>query len=175
MALKVLRGERFQLLANSVPLATGEEIEIRAAVPPGIFASLFVLGSEGRLRKLAEISGDAPQRELCYPPNGKSIELVGAPGTELFFVCGSRTGCPSESDVRPLAGAAKPLPALLPLTVLRLRPDTVEVAQESRDVSEPKDTPRARQRDAVSQIDRFRLRLGERYEYIDGLAFAHVE
>jgi tRNA A-37 threonylcarbamoyl transferase component Bud32 len=177
LSVRLLRKERYydlknaQKLAGVAPLRNGDELKINVPAPPGLFASLFLIGSTGQVEHLADA---APGELLNYPPGAGTYKaLDNRPGTEALLVCWRRSGPVGVEELRTLWESA-PWPALAETSVLRLDRDGVEVVQKGRPFgptrahSDPEGDIRAR-------LERLRLRLHDRVDFLTGIAFAHKD
>jgi hypothetical protein len=161
-------------LLGVVPVRKGESLRIRAEVPAGIHAALFLFTSEGRLRRLADAGPGEQAVVLRYPEEGQDVPVVGLPGTEFFLVCGRRSGPVRVEDIAEVWGKPGPWPALPKYSVLRLQTDKVgREGPKAADVGEPKQRPDP-DGEVRRRLEGLRVALRERFDYFEGLAFAHV-
>ncbi len=173
LTVRVWRKGRYRPVTAAAPLHTGDELEARGEVPAGTHASLFLWGSDGKVELLARWPAAPRPRQVRYPEDeGRSVPLTGAPGTEVLVLCASRSGPVELEDFRALVGAGGPLPALPGLTVLGLERDRLVVLQSGRGLGPPRARP-SQEADVRRRLDGLRQRLGERFEYLAGTAFAH--
>jgi len=175
LSLRLLRQGEFhelknaQKLAGVAPLKRGDELKICAPAPSGLYASLFLIDSTGKVEHLADA---APGELLSYPPGeGKYNPLDNSSGTEVLLVCWRRSGPVGVEELRALWEPA-PWPALPDVSVLSLDGDGVKVVQGGRTFgttqshSDPEGDVRAR-------LERLRLKLHDRVDFLTGVAFAH--
>jgi serine/threonine protein kinase len=175
LSLRLLRHDKYyelkdaQKLANLAPLRRGDELKINASAPAGLHASLFLIDSTGKVEHLADA---APGELLSYPAGaGKFKPLDNRPGTEVLLVCWRRSGPVGVEELRVLWESA-PWPALPDVSVLSLDGDGVKVVQGGRTFgttqshSDPEGDVRAR-------LERLRLKLHDRVDFLTGVAFAH--
>lgn len=155
-------------LVNAVPLRTGEEIAVKAELPPGVSAVL-VHFSEGRLTRLAA----ADASPLRFPAQaGLRAMLEGEPGTEFLLLCGKAKGSVDLEELRWLLGP-EPLPQLPPDAVLRLDEQGVRVVQKPRgSFGAPMGQPSPQDR-AVQRLEGLRSQLQGRFDVFAGIVFAH--
>lgn len=173
LAVRLWRTDRYVDLIDRVPLHEADEVQIQVEVPRGLGATLFLLGSAGRLQRLAEITPDRPARLLRFPEQAKhSIPVVGPAGTEVLLVCGRPSGPVQLEEVQVLLTGTQPWPALPGQAVLRLERNCVTVLQSGRDFGAPRDRPDP-EGDVLRRLEELRLCLREHFELVEGLAFAH--
>ncbi len=150
---------------------TGDKLVLRLRAPPDVRGGLFLVSSQGQMEFKKEIA--AGHEEL--------VTLVEPSGMVLILVCGSRSGPLREVEVLEawdaLAARARNDDAWTPPQkpcVLRLDRDKVEVVVGSRDVelmgsrNQPDE-----QALVMRRLDRLRLRLRDRFDFVTGVAFSH--
>jgi tRNA A-37 threonylcarbamoyl transferase component Bud32 len=168
--VRVAHRERYRDLIAAAPLRTGAAFWVYAEVPPHLHAALFLFNSEG---KLEHLGSRAPGAVLRFPPSeGKSAVLSGPPGTELVLVCGRSSGPVTRAQVLAAWGGNGPWPALRGGWVLRLQTDRVVEEQKERGIGGLVDQPDPAG-EVLQRLERLRRRLAERFDYFEGLAFAH--
>jgi hypothetical protein len=174
LAIRVWRKGRYCDLVDVVPLHAGDELQIRTDVPADLFATLFLLTSEGRLKKLAELGREKLPRSLRYPQEEeKSVPLIGPPGTEFLIVCGRRSDPIGVGELNGLGIGVEAWPHLPEGAILRLGRDRITAdGEKSRDVGTPKDRPDP-EREVHQKLESLRKKLAGRFEYLTGVAFAH--
>lgn len=173
LSVRVWTDDGYRDLAPVAPLRTGDELQVRADVPAGFYASLFLFGSTGQIELLAGKGPEGPPSPLRYPAEpDKAVPLEGPEGTELLLVCGRRSGRVGVDEVRAAWGQEGRWPALPGLTILRMQPDRVVVEQSGKGLGAPKDRPDP-EAEVRRRLDELRRRLHDRFEYVEGLAFAH--
>jgi serine/threonine protein kinase len=157
-------------LAHFVPLRGGDELQIHAAVPLGLHAALFSIGSGGRLRWLA---GGEPGLPLHYPAGASEfVPLEGDGGTEVVLVCWRRSGPAGAEELERLWGSTGAWPALAPDTVLRFDREGVSVVQKGRPLGAPRE--RADPEGEVRlRLERFGAALRDHFDRVVGVAFAY--
>lgn len=171
--LKVWRhGEPFSL-AEAVPLVNHDRLQVRALIPAGMHASLFLVNSKGELRLLRSFAAGPSPTVVHFPDAQKTQELDGPPGTELVFLVAGPDAPPTAEEMAALWGPAGPWPALPSDWIWRVEPSGVDAAGlRHRDLGEVRD-----QADPAGfvqdRLDTLRLRLAERYPAFAGLAFPH--
>jgi serine/threonine protein kinase len=161
-----------QALANVVPLRTGDGVKIKVKVPPGMYASLFWIDSSGNLAPLADgVPGDV----LSYPSGASEFKwLEGPAGTEAVLVCWHRSGNLTVDELRTMWGIGETWPKLPKESVLHVDNQGVKDVQPSRSLgrsvyhSDPVG-------DVQVALDRLRLKLSNRVDFLDGIAFAHED
>jgi tRNA A-37 threonylcarbamoyl transferase component Bud32 len=172
LSVRIWREEEgpFDLL-NAVPLRTGDEVVIRAEVPPGLHAALLLLSSEGKLEPLLQ---RGPGEALRFPvQKGKTVPVKGRTGTEVLLLCARASGPATVDEIRKLWGAAGPWPVLPKPAVVRM--DRAKVYPPTvRGFGAPKD-----RRDPVEEVEQrleeLRVRLRERFAYVNAVAFLHED
>ena len=163
----------YSRLSEVVPVHTGDELQVRIRVPPGLEIGLCSINGTGRLTLLERYPPQKTETELVYPGPGQTSDLTPPAGTEVLLVCGRTGVAVSESEMQAMWDGAAPWPTLEPASqLLRLQRDQVrEEGERSRDFGATHDRPGS---DAVSRrLDGFRERLGPKYAFFEGLAFAH--
>jgi hypothetical protein len=156
-----------------VPLHSGDELKIQAEVPARSHAALFLITSEGRLKQLLAVAPANATQILHYPEQGnRSVLLTGPPGTEMLLVCASASGPIDEEAVRKAWSGKGAWPSLPPDTVFRMEPGRVYAEQTGRDLgpSRGRADPEGEVR---RRLEALRLRLRDRFDSFEGLAFCH--
>jgi predicted Ser/Thr protein kinase len=172
VSLQVWRGQSFvENLSGALPLRTGDRLVVRCVVPRRSGAVVYWLDSEGHVSELSPVrieEGDASDR-VVYPREGR-VPLQGPPGTELVVVCAGRSRTLRDREAAALIGAVARLPDLPPEVVVRLSRSSTEVEGVGRGLGEPEvdsvDSVRA-------TLERLRLRLRERFDFVEGLVVPH--
>jgi tRNA A-37 threonylcarbamoyl transferase component Bud32 len=172
--IQVYRGGRVFELRDALPLRSGDQegdrLQLSCDLPLGYHAALFWLDSEGKLLELTanvEVSPAGSRDRLVYPRGGV-VRLRGPPGTELVLVCAHRSGPIRCEEVAQLFEPKTPLPALPARVLVVLRRDGIEVVGErALGPVEANPVSEVRQR-----LDRLRLKLRERFEFVSGVAFS---
>ncbi len=162
-------GGPFDLL-QAAPLRTGDDVIIRGKIPAGLHGSLFLLDGAGKLEHLL----DRPAGEFRFPAQeNSSVPVRGPAGTECLLLCARASGPATVGELQPLCGKAGPWPALPKPVVLRMDRQKV-YPPNVRGFGAPK----ARV-DPVAEVERrledLRVRLGERFAYVNALAYWHDE
>lgn len=175
LAVRAWHSGRYVDLTDRVPLRTKAELEVRAEAPAGMHLSLFVVNGTGNLKLLATYAPRDTAGALRFPEAvGESAPLTGPGGTEMILVCGRRSGPVTEEELRSHWGAANPWPALPDESVLRLTPDRIVVEQRGRDLGDLKSRTNP-EGEVQQRLEAFRLRLRERVDGFEALAFRHQE
>jgi serine/threonine protein kinase len=171
--IEVWDSNRYLSIANAAPLYTGDEFRIRTDVPAGMYASLFAITYDNKLRELNQVDASDVSQTMRFPiESDTSAPLIGPPCTEIILVCASRTGPVSKEQVAKCWGLSSPLPLLPELTVLRFDSSGIHVEQQSRDFAES--VQRVDPEEQVHrQLEDFRQRLLHQVEFFDGIAFSH--
>jgi eukaryotic-like serine/threonine-protein kinase len=120
LAVHVWRGKGYLDVEKAIPVRTGDKVRIEATVPEGLFATLFVRSSEGKLLELSRLRTEAEPGQLSDPldPNVATL-LVGPAGTELVLLCARRDRPVTLEEMEPL-GAWQTWEDLPPESVLRM-------------------------------------------------------
>lgn len=176
LEVKVWRhGDPF-LLSEAVPLMARDELKVRAGVPARMSAALFLVNGAGRLRLLRMFAAGDSAAVVHFPDVEKTVALEGPSGTELVFLIAREGPPPTLEEVAALWGSAGPWPQLPDHSLLRIRPDEVELTGErARDFGAIRNRPDAADAVLRDRLDTFRLRLAERYPVFEGVAFPHQE
>lgn len=161
-------------LPDALPLRSGDGLEIRGHVPPGTYASLFLLDSEGQLQDLPLARGAASDAEWAYfPARGKAAPLTGPPGTVLLLLC-VRQSKPIELDeVWAFFEPGQPWPTMprkLAYSLLIL--DRQRVYVPTRGFGAATDTPEAA---LLNRAETLRTGLADRFDDFAGRAFTLQE
>jgi tRNA A-37 threonylcarbamoyl transferase component Bud32 len=161
-------------LLQAAPLLTGDDVVVRAKVPAGLHASLFLLNSEGKLEHLLDRPPGKAGDEFRFPAQeGKNAPVKGPVGTECLLLCARPSGPVPLDEMRDLWGKAGPWPVLPKPVVLRMDREKV-YPPNVRSFG----TPRSRT-DPVAEGERLleglRVRLGERFSYVNAVAYLHDE
>ena len=173
--MRVWNGERYVGLTTAAPLRTGDQFQVRVEASAPVYVGLFLFSSDGKLQLLAERRSPSAG-PLHFPPDeGQAAPLTGAAGTECLLVCVSRSGRAGLEELQACWGERKPWPALPGESVFHLSPEGVKaVGGRGRGVGTPVDRPDP-EGDVRRRLEALRSRLGERFDYFEGLAFAHQE
>jgi len=173
LEVRVWQDDLPKALLNAVPLRTGDTLQIVFDVPEGYEGTLFWFDTEGQLHVLAVAMDtvDSPRLSV-WPGPDKVAELAGPPGTEVIFLCATRSGLPSVEDIRGLFGEGLPWPAWSAAGVVEFHHDELR----ARRVSGP-DKLRREWPEIVLQTyaEALRKALAQHYELVQGVAFSHVE
>lgn len=165
--------EGLRPLTGSLPIRTGDRVQVQVKVPAETHASLFLIHGRGEIRRLADFSPETATRTVTYPGVGKVVPLTGPAGTGFFFVVGNRKEPVSEKLVRESWGATE-LPTLPAESLIRINSDQVYLEAGSferpRDVGAAEDVtdPTAQVRE---RLDEFRGKLRNVAAFCDGIAF----
>jgi hypothetical protein len=183
LEVTVGRGDRVLDLASAVPLYSGgeqqgnepegDDLQIRCELPTGFRAFAFWLDTEAQLHTLPakQISQEGKPR-LVWPESGSGNVLGGAPGTEVIFVCASRSGPPDLEEIRLLFADAGPWPEMRTSAVLEFDQKTVRMGGKRG----PSDEDRVRPDEPViRRAEALRGALSQRFGFVRGVAFPHVE
>jgi serine/threonine protein kinase len=160
-------------LRGSLPLRTGDRLQITVDAPANLYVSLFLISSAGQMQRLAERDPGNLPSPLLYPPNkDEAVPLSKPHGNEVLLACG-RTERPIEvSDLRPLWDPM-PLPVLPDNVLVWLHPDEVKVEHFGRDFGKPVPVPKT---EATVSQHLEALRKGLRgIDFVEGVAFSHWE
>jgi hypothetical protein len=161
-------------LTQAVPLHTGDRLRLHFRVPHGSRVTLLWLDSEGKVTELTPVVRPAggDWDEVRYPPREDDVvRLEGPPGTECVLVCAGVDRPPGADDLAAAVGQG-PLPALPAGELVLLSRD--RVVGTSRGVSAPEADPAAGPvREVEERLDKVRLQLRERCDFLAGVAFAH--
>jgi eukaryotic-like serine/threonine-protein kinase len=160
-------------LSEALPVHTGDQLQVRFRVPPGLHVGLSAINGHGRLTLLQRYPPQKTETELVYPGPDQTSDLMPPEGTETLLVCGRARVAVSEAELQAMWDGAAPWPALEPPDrLLRLQRDHVrEEGERSRDYGATHDRPGS---DAVTRrLDGLRERLRPKYAFFEGLAFAH--
>jgi tRNA A-37 threonylcarbamoyl transferase component Bud32 len=159
-------------LLSAVPLQSGDTLRIRCDVPHGYYPAVFWFDTEGKPTDLTPVAVSAaePLDHLVYPDKGV-VRLKGPSGTEFVLVCASRSEPVRRGEVLKLLEKERPLPALPRHAVLLLDRDKLTVkVPDDRGVGKPEADALAEVQDRLEQL---RFKLGDRFDFVAGVAFAH--
>jgi predicted Ser/Thr protein kinase len=173
--LHVYRNGLIFELKDALPVHTGEHAEIRCQVPHGFHTALFWRDSEGSLVELTPfaIAPARPFDELLYPDEpGAVVPITGKSGTELVLVCARRSTPISRTEVAPEFDSDGPWPVLPAWALVRLNQDGVDAGRRLRSVGAPV-VPFGSVAEVEERMERLRLKLRDRFEFVAGLAFPH--
>jgi hypothetical protein len=163
----------YSRLSEALPVHTGDELQVRFCVPPGLHIGLCSINGQGRLTLLQRYPPQETETELVYPGPDQTIDLKPPEGTEILLVCGQTGVAISESELQAMWDGPAPWPAMEPPgRLLRLERDRVrEDGEHSRDFGATHDRPGS---DTVTRrLDGLRERLKQKFSFFEGLAFAH--
>jgi hypothetical protein len=163
----------FSRLREALPVHTGDELQVRFRVPPGLHVGLCSINGDGRLTLLQRYPPQKNETEQVYPGPDRTRDLKPPSGTEILLVCGRTSGAVSEAELQTMWDGAAPWPALdRPEQLFRLQLNQVrEEGERSRDFGTTHHRPGS---DAVARrLDELRERLRRTYTFLDGLAFVH--
>ncbi|MBM4094165.1 MAG: serine/threonine protein kinase, partial [Planctomycetes bacterium] len=147
LAVEVHDEGRYLPLSAATPLRNEDELRIVSQVPAGTYYAIFLLTSEGELRELQHEPPADRARTVHYPGQGKTVPLIGQPGTEVILICGRQSGPIRLEEMRTLWSNAERWPALPEQAVLRTGAQATMVVQQGRDFGDPLSRP-----DAVSAV-----------------------
>jgi eukaryotic-like serine/threonine-protein kinase len=163
----------YSRLSEALPVHTGDELQMRFRVPPGLHIGLSSINGRGELTLLQRYPPQKTETELVYPGPDQTTDLKPPVGTEILLVCGRTGVAVSEAELQAMWDGAAPWPTLEPPEqLLRLQRDHVrEEGERSRDFGATHDRPGS---EAVTRrLDGLRERLRPNYAFFEGLAFAH--
>jgi hypothetical protein len=167
--MRAWRGEEPISPGYALSLRSGDELQIRFDVPPGLESSYFWFDTEGKLHELSPkpLAGSGPHRVLAYPGAGESVALEGPPGTEVIFACARSSKAPGEAELRDLVreGAWPELPGR---EVVLFDREGVRV-QGARGPGAVKAVPGG----AYHRAEILQQELAVRFEWFAGLGFQH--
>lgn len=92
----------------------------------------------------------------------------------MVLLCGRRSGAISEDEMQSLCSGLRSWPTLPSESVLRLTPERVTVEQHGRDLGPTTGRPNP-EGDVRQRLEELRLRLCERFDCLEGLAFCHQQ
>jgi eukaryotic-like serine/threonine-protein kinase len=160
-------------LRESLPVRTGDELQVKIQVPAGLHVSLCSINGDGRLSLLQQYSAQDSPSELIYPGSDQARRLKGPAGTEVLLVCGRARTPISEAELQTAWDGTAEWPVLAPpRRLLRLQPGQLkEEGERPRDFGEVVDRPDP---DKVARrLNDLRERLKQTCAYFEGLAFAN--
>ena len=197
--LRIEAGERAlepDDFAKSVPTMSGDQFTIAAYAPRGMNAVVFWYTSEGQLVRLATSTSESTWRDhevqlLTYPADRvQDIELKPPIGTELVFVCASKSQFPPDVDMEILVeelmsesvgpGPLGHLPRRTALQFDNNQPVTRLTGTRSEETVRGPSEPIDRSDDEGSlavieqRLETLRTHLDEHFDYYSGVAFPHV-
>jgi hypothetical protein len=165
--------QHYTRLSDALPVHTGDEIQVRFRVPPGLHIGLCSINGQGQLTLLERYPPQGAETELVYPGPDRTKQLDPPAGTEIVLVCGRNGVSVDERELQTMWRNNSPWPALEPTgRLLRLQLDHVrEEGERSRDFGATHHHPGS---DAVAlRLEGLRERLKQDYSFFEGLAFAH--
>jgi hypothetical protein len=162
-------------LVETLPLRTGNDIQVRWAAPAGHHAALFWLDTEGKLSNPeAKLLPDtaAGANRLIFPGPGEAETLIGAPGTEVCLVVASKDRPPTLDDLEGLL-ADGPWPVLPNDTALHFDSQRTDIERlgATRALS---GRSRRRADDVEERAAKLRAELAKRFDAFAGVAFPHA-
>jgi tRNA A-37 threonylcarbamoyl transferase component Bud32 len=178
LAVQVLRRGRFVDIADAAPLASGDKLRARLAMPAGSFVSLFLINGQGQLFDLLVPSSRSGAQEITYPKSpGQVVTLSGPAGTDVLLACAARDRPVKREALLPFLDPQTPWAKLPALAVLKLENDQVSAAETSRDFGPPLDAtdPEAEVR---ARLEGLGKRLGKQLAGCEtrlGIAFSHAD
>ena len=164
---------KYQSLLQALPVRTGDELQVRFQVPPGLHVALFSINGEGRLSLLQQYPPQETATDLVYPGPDQTRSLQPPEGTETLLLCGRRESPLSAAELQAAWGESGAWPAMdTPQRLLRMQRNKVREEEErSRDYGATNTHPRS---DTVAgRLDIFRERLKQIFPFFEGLAFTH--
>ena len=176
MEVQVWRPDtHFSRLSEALPVHTGDELQVRFRVPPGLHIGLCSINGRGGLTLLQRYPPQKKETELVYPGPDQTSDLKPPAGTEILLVCGRSGVAVTEAELQAMWDGAGPWPALEPPgQLLRIQRDHLrEEGERSRDFGATHVRPGS---DTVSRrLDGLRERLRPKYAFFEGLAFAQSD
>jgi tRNA A-37 threonylcarbamoyl transferase component Bud32 len=173
LQVQVWRKDSYVDLTDAAPLRTGDEVQIRAQVPAGFHASLFLFGTQGRLRRLAEVAARETVQWLRYPPQQKqAVGLTGPAGSEVLLIVGRAGQAVDEKPIANWFAQQGAWPELPPSSILRWGREGVEVEQSGRDLGVPLDRPDP-QGEVHERLDSLGRAMSQEYPLLQAVVFAH--
>lgn len=173
--VRVWRAKRYVELVDSLPLSDRDEVRVETVSPAEMHASLFLLSSEGKLKRLAVASTPKEDTTLGYPADfNTSSRLTGPAGNELILLCARRSTPVDEQDLRALLSGCAAWPRLPEGSLLGLDPSGVRVIQASRDMHSivGRPDPEGEVRRGLEELQR---RLRSHFQHFEALIFSHGE
>jgi hypothetical protein len=176
MRISVWQDDLRHDIFDAVPLRSGDDVQIAWRLPKGLYGTLFWFDTEGLLHELHKMEPgqvDEPA-DLVWPEPDKSTVLEGPPGTEVIFLCASRSRAPSAQDIQAIVAQDGPWPALEGQSFIEFGGQDVEVRGPR--LRGPGNETRDRSESGVCQRVQTVLRqLPEGFEIVRGVAFPHSE
>lgn len=173
LQVAVWNADRYLDLHEVAPARTGDQLQITAHVPAGLFASLFLWTSEGQLRSLGRIDATQGAQTLRYPRSAEhAAPLIGPAGTEMLLVCADDERWVSEQE---LAAALRDKQlALSGAAVLRLNERGVVWESRGRDLGPDvaRANPSGQDEQQLAELGRI---LQNKFPFFEALAFAHAD
>ena len=173
LRVEVWRNDRWLNVIDATPLADGERVRVRADVPPGYAAKLFLFDAEGNLTGLAELAADHRQQTLEYPGPGQAVPLTGKPGTEVVLVCARRSDPLTLEELRGAWGEEGAWPPLPAKSVLQVTSKGVESLSTGRGFGPPEELSDA-QSVVSRRLEMLQQALDDKVEALTAIAFPHV-
>jgi predicted Ser/Thr protein kinase len=174
LAVQVWRPEtHYRRLSEVLPVHTGDELQVRFLVPPGLHIGLCSINGQGKLKLLQSYPPQKTEAMLVYPGPDQTSDLKPPVGTELLLVCGRTGVAVSEAELQTMWEGGTAWTALASSRQLfRLQRDQVrEEGERPRDFGAKHARPGSDT--VIRRLDRLRERLKSNYSYFEGLAFAH--
>ncbi len=175
MRIRVSREDQVFNLIDSAPLSSGDRIEIRTQIPAGVHVSLFLFDSSGQLQQIESVAASDEAYEYRFPHDRAQFERIAGPaGTEFVFLCGSREKPVTVDDLLGFGTFSSSWPPLPEDSVIQVRSDAVDYLQRGRGFGGAVDTVDPQQQ-VFDQLNALRAKLEGSIDFVEGIAFSHID
>lgn len=147
-------------LVEALPIKTGDQLPITGQAPADFQVSAFLFTADGRLEQIANY-GD-----------GDGFEVDGPPGTDVLLICGRRGDALTREEIE----------QLFTWTPWEKLPEYSSVEFDSHGAhisatpgAAPRDPFKAPEKAVLQRADALRQALAPHVDFVQGVAFPHVE
>ncbi len=172
LQVRVWAGEAYRDIARSLPLQTGDEIQLQVDCPASWNVALFWFDSRGAWHHLTSVSADGEEQSLQFPMGSQSVTLDPPSGTELLIAAGWQSGKISLTDFVNQLPKNTPLPQLPPYALLQLSRTkvTVDDLGKAPGLIKNREDPAG---ETAARMEFLRKQFRAQFDLLVGVAFCH--